>query len=278
MLEAFVHDPLINWRLLNATEAATEAALARDTDAAGDGAGAAPSVPPAAAAAAAAAAVGLPAAPALGAPAAAAAAAAGPPAPVVPTGAAGIMAAAQGDMPSPPQRGARERELREARDQLRDQHGASRGQRQHRLLCAVRRHRRPHPASNAHRPCHTHARSTHTTHAPALPGNTHTHARTHAAGDASEVLNERAMAVMKRMTDKLMGRDHMVDGSGGGGGGSGGAAAGGPAGAAGVGGAAAAAAAEQPCDSVPAQVQRLIAQAMSHENLCQSYIGWCPFW
>jgi hypothetical protein len=27
-----VHDPLINWRLLNATEAATEAALARDTD------------------------------------------------------------------------------------------------------------------------------------------------------------------------------------------------------------------------------------------------------
>jgi FKBP12-rapamycin complex-associated protein len=32
MLEAFVHDPLINWRLLNATEAATEAALARDTD------------------------------------------------------------------------------------------------------------------------------------------------------------------------------------------------------------------------------------------------------
>ncbi|KAF6257914.1 hypothetical protein COO60DRAFT_1271051, partial [Scenedesmus sp. NREL 46B-D3] len=25
------------------------------------------------------------------------------------------------------------------------------------------------------------------------------------------------------------------------------------------------------------QVQRLIAQAISHENLCQSYIGWCPF-
>lgn len=31
MLEAFVHDPLINWRLLNTTEAATEAALARET-------------------------------------------------------------------------------------------------------------------------------------------------------------------------------------------------------------------------------------------------------
>lgn len=29
MLEAFVHDPLINWRLLNTTDAATEAALGR---------------------------------------------------------------------------------------------------------------------------------------------------------------------------------------------------------------------------------------------------------
>jgi hypothetical protein len=71
----------------------------------------------------------------------------------------------------------------------------------------------------------------------------------HAAGDASEVLNERAMAVMRRMTDKLMGRDHILEGS----------------------------SATAECDSVPAQVQRLIAQAISHENLCQSYIGWCPF-
>ena len=31
MLEAFVHDPLINWRLLNTTEAATEAARDHDT-------------------------------------------------------------------------------------------------------------------------------------------------------------------------------------------------------------------------------------------------------
>ena len=38
MLEAFVHDPLINWRLLNTTEAATEAALAR-TDGGGGGGG-----------------------------------------------------------------------------------------------------------------------------------------------------------------------------------------------------------------------------------------------
>lgn len=31
-------------------------------------------------------------------------------------------------------------------------------------------------------------------------------------------------------------------------------------------------------DSVAGQVVRLIQQATSHENLCQSYIGWCPFW
>ena len=29
---------------------------------------------------------------------------------------------------------------------------------------------------------------------------------------------------------------------------------------------------------VAAQVQRLILAATSHENLCQCYIGWCPFW
>lgn len=79
---------------------------------------------------------------------------------------------------------------------------------------------------------------------------------THAAGDASEVLNERAMTVMKRMTDKLMGRDHVVDGSS----------------------SSNSSSTDPTCDSVPAQVQRLIAQAISHENLCQSYIGWCPFW
>jgi len=31
-------------------------------------------------------------------------------------------------------------------------------------------------------------------------------------------------------------------------------------------------------DKVEAQVQRLILAATSHENLCESYIGWCPFW
>jgi FKBP12-rapamycin complex-associated protein len=29
---------------------------------------------------------------------------------------------------------------------------------------------------------------------------------------------------------------------------------------------------------VPRQVRRLIDQATSHENLCQCFTGWCPFW
>lgn len=64
------------------------------------------------------------------------------------------------------------------------------------------------------------------------------------------MLNERAVAVMTRMSDKLMGRDYVVEGVPG------------------------------PTEShtVPAQVQRLISQATSHENLAQSYVGWCPFW
>jgi hypothetical protein len=125
MLEAFVHDPLINWRLLNAAEAATEAALARDTDAAGAGAGAG----------------------AAGGGGGTAAAAGGGQAAGGGGGAAAQHTAADfmgeggagggggggadgtanggegggggsGFMPSPPQRGARERELREARDHL----------------------------------------------------------------------------------------------------------------------------------------------------------------
>jgi FKBP12-rapamycin complex-associated protein len=31
-------------------------------------------------------------------------------------------------------------------------------------------------------------------------------------------------------------------------------------------------------DTVRAQVARLIRQATSHENLCQNYSGWCPYW
>ena len=30
--------------------------------------------------------------------------------------------------------------------------------------------------------------------------------------------------------------------------------------------------------AVEAQVELLIQQAISHENLCQSFVGWCPFW
>jgi FKBP12-rapamycin complex-associated protein len=55
---------------------------------------------------------------------------------------------------------------------------------------------------------------------------------------------------MKRMSDKLVGRDYAVEGL----------------------------APAPESDSVAVQVQRLIAAAVSHENLCQSYIGWCPFW
>ncbi|GFR45446.1 hypothetical protein Agub_g6842, partial [Astrephomene gubernaculifera] len=76
-------------------------------------------------------------------------------------------------------------------------------------------------------------------------------------GDANEVLNTRAVEVMKRMSDKLMGRDYAPELAAGGGGGGGGL---------------------QEADSVAAQVQRLIHMAVNHENLCQSYIGWCPFW
>lgn len=30
--------------------------------------------------------------------------------------------------------------------------------------------------------------------------------------------------------------------------------------------------------SVKSQVDRLIGEATSSQNLCQSYVGWCPFW
>ncbi|XP_057821315.1 serine/threonine-protein kinase TOR isoform X2 [Cryptomeria japonica] len=91
-------------------------------------------------------------------------------------------------------------------------------------------------------------------------------------GDANEVLNERAVVVMTRMRNKLTGRDfpsgttgsvpinaalYSVDRSG-----------------LGIGDTREA----EPGLTVKFQVQKLIAQATLHENLCQSYIGWCPFW
>ena len=93
--------------------------------------------------------------------------------------------------------------------------------------------------------------------------------------DANEVLNDRAVSVMRRMSHKLTGRD-----------GAPGSALAGAAGGRGrvspgaarhAGGAPEDVETSVP-DSVDAQVQRLIVDATSHENLCQSYIGWCPFW
>ena len=59
-----------------------------------------------------------------------------------------------------------------------------------------------------------------------------------------EIRNARAALVLKRITDKLTGNDikrlNDLD--------------------------------------VPTQVDKLIQQATSVENLCQHYIGWCSFW
>jgi serine/threonine-protein kinase mTOR len=60
------------------------------------------------------------------------------------------------------------------------------------------------------------------------------------AGAPQEALNQRAVAVIRRVTAKLAGRDFVGETLG-----------------------------------VSAQVRRLIQQAMSHENLCQCYVGWC---
>lgn len=89
-------------------------------------------------------------------------------------------------------------------------------------------------------------------------------------GDANEVLNERAIIVMARMSHKLTGRDFsscsslspgsmqyavdhstLISGD---------------------------AREVEHGLSVKLQVQKLIGQATSHENLCQNYVGWCPFW
>ncbi|KAJ3067743.1 phosphatidylinositol kinase- protein kinase tor1 [Podochytrium sp. JEL0797] len=59
-----------------------------------------------------------------------------------------------------------------------------------------------------------------------------------------EVLNARALTVITRVSNKLTGKDFKT---------------------------------QSPLD-VPSQVDRLILQATSMENLCQCYIGWCAFW
>jgi FKBP12-rapamycin complex-associated protein len=71
---------------------------------------------------------------------------------------------------------------------------------------------------------------------------------------SEEALNERALKVIRRVQDKLNGRDflspeedqHAIAG-------------------------------ESPLD-VQEQVQRLIVQATSSENLSQLFVGWCAFW
>ncbi|XP_062021485.1 serine/threonine-protein kinase TOR [Rosa rugosa] len=89
-------------------------------------------------------------------------------------------------------------------------------------------------------------------------------------GDANEVLNERAVVVMARMSNKLTGRDFSTSSS------------------------VSSSSIQHAVDhstlisgdtrevdhglSVKLQVQKLIGQATSHENLCQNYVGWCPFW
>ena len=104
-------------------------------------------------------------------------------------------------------------------------------------------------------------------------------------GGEAEALNDRAVSVLERIKNKLTGRDWVGD----------------PV-TVGIGGIAAGQCTfeqlPEPEDGsnsfahrsmttteevgesldVPAQVQRLISQATSMENLCQSYMGWCPFW
>ncbi|KFD55349.1 hypothetical protein M513_03689 [Trichuris suis] len=62
----------------------------------------------------------------------------------------------------------------------------------------------------------------------------------------SEVVSRKALDIVQRIRDKLTGRDFI----------------------------------NLYADAldVPAQVEVLIQQATAHENLCQCYVGWCPFW
>uniref|UniRef100_A0A0D9WFJ7 Serine/threonine-protein kinase TOR n=1 Tax=Leersia perrieri TaxID=77586 RepID=A0A0D9WFJ7_9ORYZ len=85
--------------------------------------------------------------------------------------------------------------------------------------------------------------------------------------DANEVLNKRAVAVMARMSHKLTGRDF-----------SSGSLLSGAQSSTQHGNEHSDSGHAREGLSVKVQLQKLILQAMSHENLCQHYIGWCPFW
>jgi hypothetical protein len=69
---------------------------------------------------------------------------------------------------------------------------------------------------------------------------------TDASHDTERALNERALSVLRRVNSKLGGSDFPGENGG-------------------------------PHD-VATQVNRLIGEAQSNGNLCQLYIGWCPFW
>ncbi|KAJ3427307.1 serine/threonine-protein kinase mtor [Anaeramoeba flamelloides] len=62
--------------------------------------------------------------------------------------------------------------------------------------------------------------------------------------NANNQINSKAIEVMKRISDKLTGKDFINNFK----------------------------------LIIPQQVDKLIQQATSNENLCQCYLGWCPFW
>ncbi|XP_025831250.1 serine/threonine-protein kinase Tor [Agrilus planipennis] len=63
-------------------------------------------------------------------------------------------------------------------------------------------------------------------------------------GSQSEAVSKKALAIITRVRDKLTGRDFP----------------------------------QEENVTIQRQVELLIQQATSNENLCQCYIGWCPFW
>lgn len=63
-------------------------------------------------------------------------------------------------------------------------------------------------------------------------------------GSQPESVNKKAVLIITRVRDKLTGNDFQ----------------------------------NEDTLTVPKQVDLLIQQATSNENLCQCYIGWCPFW
>jgi hypothetical protein len=93
-------------------------------------------------------------------------------------------------------------------------------------------------------PHHHHPHPHHRTSSASNLNNNPNHDNSNTTINGQQILNQRAVAVINRVSNKLSGRDFNTEGP----------------------------------ISVPEQVERLIQQATSHDNLCQCYIGWCPFW